>query len=680
MFKLKTIRRLLVFVLAIAIFVSFPHSVNATTITEEKTYVLTRNKKPTDGTTTSYLYMYESAFPMGYDYDNMYAIYKPNYKTIYAYIYTMYNTESGEEIPAYCTDILTTAVKGHTYRRLNLEDSSYSSHAAGMIRTILDNGFYIHRDAGESIQTHEEKLAQKIETRMTTLRAKTGIPDLTVAEAISATQAAIWKVTHGSRLEYRTFCKLCQTLKSGDIKYYSHCYSDDLKAMDITVVAQNIETVYNYLLKLPTTPASEKVVSTASFVELHDPKFTPRAEGGYDVEVTATIDVKAKDNEDDLNLSVALNGSTVKSIKLKNGKNTYPLTFYVESADPENDKVTLTISGVQTARGYFLFDAAGNRGASQSMVGYDDSQLPVYVSVTAQESRILNIKKMTTNMKYPISDITFDIINVEKKVDEPTTQIPSDPTEIDYSLTTNVQGFASLNLTQMGLKDGTYLLVERQNSEKVVAPLAPFYVTVPSTTESESSLKDNYSIQNAEKYKITVYAKNELVGTPDVTPRGDIHLTKVDSKDSSKTLAGAQFEVYRAATPEEVQNKTATYISGLTTPVVLVPFYPTADLEGNTVSSVTSTEDGSIGIYGLEYGDYYLHEAKAPDGYNRLGAPIEITIDENSKDLAPITVNNEKGSLMPETGGMGTTLFTVAGSTLVCIACLFLYLNKRKTA
>ena len=152
---------------------------------------------------------------------------------------------------------------------------------------------------------------------------------------------------------------------------------------------------------------------------------------------------------------------------------------------------------------------------------------------------------------------------------------------------------------------------------------------------------------------------------------------KVD--EITKTpLAGAEFTVYRATKNE---SEAGVSIPGLDIPVVQVSFYLDEAMTGDPVTSVTSGPDGSFGIYGLVYGDYYLVEKQAPDGYNLMDKPLTITIDENSLNSSnqnPVTVYNKKGTLLPDTGGMGTTLFTTSGGALIFVACLFLFINKRK--
>lgn len=116
--------------------------------------------------------------------------------------------------------------------------------------------------------------------------------------------------------------------------------------------------------------------------------------------------------------------------------------------------------------------------------------------------------------------------------------------------------------------------------------------------------------------------------------------------------------------------------------------------EGADTSFLT-TGNGDITIAGLEAGTYYLHEVKAPDGYNKLKDPVEIVIKITNMDTgaATITVNNgnvsgddgniidvenKKGIELPETGSIGTIGLTALG-VVVVVAGLFAFPRKKKT-
>lgn len=98
-----------------------------------------------------------------------------------------------------------------------------------------------------------------------------------------------------------------------------------------------------------------------------------------------------------------------------------------------------------------------------------------------------------------------------------------------------------------------------------------------------------------------------------------------------------------------------------------------------TVNNV-KIKAGVAEIRGLAEGTYYLEETRNPDGYNKLlerqGFTItnkDIVTDlakgtENGADVyttGGVQVINTKGNLLPETGGIGTTLFIVIGSGMV---------------
>lgn len=119
--------------------------------------------------------------------------------------------------------------------------------------------------------------------------------------------------------------------------------------------------------------------------------------------------------------------------------------------------------------------------------------------------------------------------------------------------------------------------------------------------------------------------------------------------------------------------------------------------------------DGILHFAGLAAGTYTITEIKAPDGYNLLKAPINVTIGfeapkdaETSTDCTwtyewgygendnmvnadtvntnQITVTNKAGNELPSTGGMGTKVFYVLGFILVAGAAVLLITKRRMSA
>ena len=102
------------------------------------------------------------------------------------------------------------------------------------------------------------------------------------------------------------------------------------------------------------------------------------------------------------------------------------------------------------------------------------------------------------------------------------------------------------------------------------------------------------------------------------------------------------------------------------------------------IETITTTDSGTFTVVGLDAKEYYLTETVAPAGYNKLADPIKLVVsrDNVKKDgvvLAndTLTVKNQSGTLLPGTGGIGTTIFYVIGGLLMAAAAVLLITKKR---
>ena len=113
----------------------------------------------------------------------------------------------------------------------------------------------------------------------------------------------------------------------------------------------------------------------------------------------------------------------------------------------------------------------------------------------------------------------------------------------------------------------------------------------------------------------------------------------------------------------------------------------------------TNSENTTFSFAGLDDGEYKLVESKTPTGYNTIedmlfnitaehgttlvslnGEPVSGTIELDvsaETGILSTTVVNEKGATLPSTGGIGTTIFYMAGGLLVCVAIVVLVTKKR---
>ena len=122
-----------------------------------------------------------------------------------------------------------------------------------------------------------------------------------------------------------------------------------------------------------------------------------------------------------------------------------------------------------------------------------------------------------------------------------------------------------------------------------------------------------------------------------------------------------------------------------------------------TVSATATTgSDGKITFTGLAAGTYTITELKTQDGYNLLKDSIVLNIafDGNATSnkftytstgavevteskatengIVKLEVENSKGTVLPSTGGIGTTIFYVVGSILVLAAAGLLIAGRKK--
>ena len=308
--------------------------------------------------------------------------------------------------------------------------------------------------------------------------------------------------------------------------------------------------------------------------------------------------------------------------------------------------------------------------------------------------------------------------------------------DTDYTLTVtnNADGTTSLEIV---FKD----FIKNTTGDAIT-------VTYSATLNQDAELDP--TIGNPNKVKL-IYSNNpNEVGTgeegnPDKPGPGDvtgktpesetktyvtgIKITKVDGKDTSKTLTGAKFQIEGKGMKVVLINKTiykesknGTYYmlkDGTYTDVAPVTDKSAEGYNADKYDSITTKyekvnvvdkdtvateintvgyvdENGVLIFEGLGEGTYTITEIIAPDGYNRLKTPITVVISaEEALDkcvwtvtvdgktvtavdnLFAFNVENNAGTELPSTGGIGTTIFYVVGSVLVIGAAVVLITRKR---
>ena len=191
------------------------------------------------------------------------------------------------------------------------------------------------------------------------------------------------------------------------------------------------------------------------------------------------------------------------------------------------------------------------------------------------------------------------------------------------------------------------------------------------TTESGATVEVKYSavVENDHTYNNSATASAETVNyTPGTVNgyEGNVTLKKVDK--NSNVLNGAEFQLLKGTTPVSVVK-------------VSDGVYKKA-LEGEADATTTLVAtNGTLKITGLDEGDYAFKETKAPTGYKVNSDNKTFTITANEK--AEVTVDagefvNTKLSALPHTGGIGTTIFTIAGCAIMVAAAFFFFTSRKK--
>lgn len=180
---------------------------------------------------------------------------------------------------------------------------------------------------------------------------------------------------------------------------------------------------------------------------------------------------------------------------------------------------------------------------------------------------------------------------------------------------------------------------------------------------------------NTNKTKLDYGEKNET--TWDETKTYTFSFDIVKTGEDKKILDGAKFKLYDSET------------GGNEIPVVKISegVYRLAKAGEDGVEM--ETFHGQIEVRGLDANTtYWLQETEAPDGYNKLPGRVAVKIEDNNLSATVengawvnggVHVVNKTGSLLPSTGGMGTTLFYIGGGALVVLAIVLLVIKKRRT-
>lgn len=173
-------------------------------------------------------------------------------------------------------------------------------------------------------------------------------------------------------------------------------------------------------------------------------------------------------------------------------------------------------------------------------------------------------------------------------------------------------------------------------------------------------------------------------GTTTKTYSGNATITKLEL-NTTNVLKGAEFVVYRMngdvkeyAVIDENGWITGQWIAETTE----------NEVPAGLGTTLTTADDGTVTVKGLKAGDYYFKEVVAPDGYSINNNDIAFKMEEKQTNGVVTSVAaanpelikmyDSKLSELPSTGGMGTTLFTIAGCAIMVAAAGFFFASRKR--
>lgn len=370
-------------------------------------------------------------------------------------------------------------------------------------------------------------------------------------------------------------------------------------------------------------------------------------EGGTKIYNPILINLEAEWKDDNWTLTTPKQDVTVKASELTLTKSVS------EDQVAIGDTVTYTVvadvpayPANATATGYHISDKLPD--------GMTLGTVEVYGG-TAESQEI----KLTENEHYDI-DTSF--------ATRPVTNSPSVSFDIDFEYE-NIKSFKKIKVTYTATANRDLVVIAAEGDTGNVNTAYLDYNNNPYETTAIKTWKTKEATATVYTYGIKV--------------------KKVDEGDNP--LSGATF----ALSESETGNDFIPFVGSNGT--YRVAETAEADTDTGTEDLVVNpSEDANKGLLtlsGLDVGTYYLFETAAPNGYNKLSAPIVITIEDGNTNhdgvvddegattgyTNEVTVQNTKGFTLPTTGGMGTVLFTAGGVLLMGagLVVLVLFLRRR---
>ena len=241
----------------------------------------------------------------------------------------------------------------------------------------------------------------------------------------------------------------------------------------------------------------------------------------------------------------------------------------------------------------------------------------------------------------------------------------------DTETTETVVDVSNYEVKTSGLEDSnpcTFHVEFKKEFCNTLAANDQIIVTYSATLDDNGVPKQEYKNETWLKYGENSNTTHDTTTTKTYS----IPVFKYTMKNSTETpLAGATFTLSKKSDGLDPINLVSVSQDDTTGDIYRVA--KENETTGTTKTTVTTTASGKFTIQGLDADTYYLTETQQPAGYNKLKDPVQVVIDGNGNitigtattTTTEVKVENKTGSILPSTGGSGTTLIYILGAILV---------------
>ena len=546
-------------------------------------------------------------------------------------------------VNGYCADRDTPIMGGIRYRRLNLEDAYFcdtGDSAARGIRAVMRNSWPHVQDVDQIVADANDFLQERYGNDAVLVQELTG------AELLSATQAAIWHYTNNEDFSSPRPYDHTEDFDSWGEFFCAYYYPQmmyldgfvNIREKQREVTASNINGIYEYLISLPGEDAYDRVITENSL------KLVGTLRTDESAMLLVSIDGTVN-GDDVLTLTAGSQSWALGSNMEAQALSDHLFALPMDAEDFRfGDQVDLSLAGTQLVQDLCFLEAKAldgltSRQTSQGLVVYGGDSAPVRARSTSEipQSRTLTITKTDAHSEQPLPGVAFDLYM----------ELNGEAVKVT-TLTTDDSGKLSVDVTDNGTN---YYLVESKPLPGYESDETAVSTGIVSNTMSTGSLTVTKKVINTTDAKPHEQFSFRLTLDPASAPISKNNLSWLTNEYLSQQLQSSQKLNW------------------------------TLEQDGTLTTEFTLKADAGITVSQIPLGaTYKLEELLAPkdrlvysvttkigDGKEQKSTTAQGTIAKENAVLYTNTLHKEAN---PQTGDvlLPTTVLLTA---LLTAACLF---------